>query len=590
MKSSKKHWLKSVLRADSPSWTVAVVFVVCCTVGGCQEGESTRISKIGAQPGAGPAVAQQEAPEAGSGAGSGAERPSMPERPNLLLVTLDTLRADRLGCYGYDQASTPVVDALAARGVLFEQAFTPAPMTLPAHTTMMTGLLPPQHGARVNGEHRLGNGLPTLAEQLSAVGYRTGAFIAAFVLDEKFGLARGFDYYGDDLSAAYEQEVAESLSSYRPGATVVDDALQWLESGDLAAPLFAWVHLYDAHFPWHAHDVADGQDAAKGTYDGEVSYADQQVGRLLSALSQRGSLDNTVVMIVADHGEGLGDHHEIEHGYLLNEEVLHVPWIIAGPGVVMGQRCPSLVSLEDLLPTALALLDVPADSGDGSSVSMPGRSLLPALQGESVHSGISYAETDLPWTAYHWAPQRSLTTNEWKYVDTPQAELYDRTVDRSELVNLVDVRPQITQKMQARLAALEDQLGETLSEAALLTADEAESLAALGYVGSAGGTDSPADRTDLADVKERLAAKDLSATLRQREAAGDLSVDERLAMFTELVELSPETPSFRSQLGSAWVDVGRTEDGLMQMAAAVELAPGSAALHYDFGDALQLYG
>ncbi|GEM_PF-136734 len=507
--------------------------------------------------------------------------------PNLLLVTLDTMRADRLGCYGYEAARTPVIDALAARGVLFEQAFTPAPMTLPAHTTMMTGMAPPQHGARVNGEHKLADGLPTLASVLSERGYGTGAFVAAFVLDGKFGLDQGFDHYGDDLSLAYEQEVPESLSAYRPGATVVDEALEWLGTSADSKPFFAWVHLYDAHYPWHAHeDDEDGADGEPGSYDGEVAYLDRQVGRLLSALEERGDLEDTVVMVVADHGEGLGDHHEIEHGYLLNEEVLHVPWIMAGPGITRGHRAPALVSLEDLAPTALALLHQPALT----EPTLLGRSLSPALQGEPMRPGLSYAETDLPWTAYHWAPQRSLTTADWKYVSTPQAELYDRNADRGELVNLIEVRPQMREKMQTRLAGLQDQMGERLSEAALLTAEEAESLAALGYVGGSGGADSPADREDLSDVKQRLAAKDLSATLRQREAAGDLSAQERLELMAELVALSPETPSFHAQLGSAWIELGNIEEGVGQLAMAVELAPGSASLHYELGDVLQSQG
>lgn len=563
--------------------------LACLSVLGCGDGG----------PGSGPAVGEPSAddsvqvvdePANESVVTVASTAPSSPgagTSPNLLLVTLDTVRADRLGCYGYGAARTPVIDALAARGVVFEQAFTPAPMTLPAHSTMMTGMSPPQHGARVNGEHKLAAGLPTLATRLSANAYRTGAFVAAFVLDGKFGLDQGFDHYGDDLSLAYEQEVPESLSAYRPGATVVDEALQWLGTSADGAPFFAWVHLYDAHYPWHAHeDSGDELSGEPGTYDGEVAYVDGQVGRLLAALEQRGDLKDTVVMVVADHGEGLGDHHEIEHGYLLNEEVLHVPWIMAGPGITSGHRVNALVSLEDLLPSALALLHLPALT----EPTLLGRSLLPALQGESMRPGLSYAETDLPWTAYHWAPQRSLTTADWKYVSTPQAELYDRNTDRGELVNLIEVRPQMGEKMQARLTGLQEQMGERLSEAALLTAAEAESLAALGYVGGAGGADSPADREDLSDVKQRLAAKDLSATLRQREAAGDLSAQQRLEIMAELVALSPETPSFHAQLGSAWVELGNIEEGVGQLAMAVELAPGSASLHYELGDVLQSQG
>jgi len=303
--------------------------------------------------------------------GCGGGEPASSPRPNLLLVTIDTLRADHLGCYGYEEARTAALDALAQRGVLFEQAYTPAPMTLPAHATMMTGLAPPQHGARVNGEHRLAEGIPTLAEELVAAGYRTGAFVAAFVLAERFGLARGFDEYDDDTSGAYEQEVPEALSLYRPGDLVVDSALEWLAGGGdaPAEPFFAWVHLYDAHFPWHAHEAnTDEASDATGTYDGEITFADEQVARLSAFLAACGLEENTVVVVLADHGEGLGDHHETEHGYLLNEEVLHIPWIMAGPGVTPGRRVPALVSLEDLLPTACP---GPASGGRRSAASPP---------------------------------------------------------------------------------------------------------------------------------------------------------------------------------------------------------------------------
>lgn len=243
--------------------------------------------------------------------------------PNLLLVTIDTVRADRLGAYGYESARTPVLDSLAERGVLFEQAYSPAPMTLPVHSTLMTGVLPPEHGARVNGMHKLSAEVPTLAQQLQEEGYRTGAFVAAFVLDSRFGLDRGFDVYDDDLTQAYEGEGRRTLSTYRPGNVVIDATLNWLEEGENEEPFFAWVHLYDAHFPWHPHgESAEGVSAETGTYDGEVAYVDEQVGRLVEYLRSTGLEDETVVVALADHGEGLGDHHEIEHAYLLNAGLL----------------------------------------------------------------------------------------------------------------------------------------------------------------------------------------------------------------------------------------------------------------------------
>lgn len=499
---------------------------------------------------------------------------------------MDTLRADRVGCYGYEEARTPALDALARRGVMFEQAYTPAPMTLPAHATMMTGLAPPQHGARVNGEHRLAEGIPTLAEELVAAGYRTGAFVAAFVLAERFGLARGFDEYDDDTSGAYEQEVPEALSLYRPGDLVVDSALEWLAGGGDAPtePFFAWVHLYDAHFPWHAHGPDSDASDASGTYDGEIAFADEQVARLLEHLTQRGLRENTLVVVLADHGEGLGDHRETEHGYLLNEEVLHVPWIMAGPGVTPDLSVGALVSLEDLLPTVLELLDV------GTSIDFAGRSLAPALRGEAIESGVSYAETDLPWTGFRWAPQRSLTTERWKYIRTPQPELYDRTRDLAELTNLVQVERDVHAELEAQLSALEDELGEVQSENATLSSAELARLAELGYAAGDSDTEVPDSHQGLADVKQRLDAKDLGARLRRGLATESLGPEETLEIASELVRMSPETPAFHRQLGSALVRMGQTEQGIAELTVALDMEPGSPGAHYELGDVLQQAG
>ncbi|NOT32006.1 MAG: sulfatase-like hydrolase/transferase [Planctomycetes bacterium] len=507
-------------------------------------------------------------------------------RPNLLLITLDTTRADRLGCYGYAAAKTPVLDALAARGVVFEQAYTPAPMTLPAHATLMTGLLPPQHGARVNGMHRLAADVPTLAERLSKEGYRTGAFVAAFVLDEKFGLARGFERYDDDLSQAYKQEVPDGLSTHRPGNLVVDAALAWLgerDGKDGTRPFFTWVHLYDAHFPWYPHgpDVKDS-NAETGSYDGEVSFADAQVGRLLDFLREHGLEQQTIVVALADHGEGLGDHHETEHAYLLNEEVLHVPWIVAGPGVKAGHRVPALVSLEDFQPTALELLGLASTRGQG-------RSLVHALRGEPITSGESYAETDLPWTAYRWAPQRSLTTERWKYIRTPQVELYDRTSDRGEYANLAVAKKDVLAELDGRLRSLEAKLGERESDVAEVSSEEQDQLAALGYAAGA-EADIPEDKTGLADVKQRLAVKDLSTRLRTGVAKGTIEAREQLEIAQRLVSESPETPSFHNDLGEAFVKLGDFEHALPVLAHVVELVPTDAGAHYALGDALQQMG
>ena len=512
---------------------------------------------------------------------TGCDSGSAAKGTNLLLITLDTTRADRLGAYGYQGGSTPILDSLALSGVTFEEAYTPAPMTLPAHATMLTGLLPPEHGARVNGVHKLSEEVPTLGELLGEEGYRSGAFVAAFVLDARFGLARGFDHYDDDLSAAYSQDTPGGLSTYRPGEQVVDSALTWLKHGE--EPFFAWVHLYDAHYPWHPHgDGVEDASEASGTYDGEVTYMDAQVGRLLQHLEDEGLSENTLVVAVADHGEGLRDHHEIEHAYLLNEEVLHIPWFMRGPGIQAGHRVQALVSLEDLQPTVLELLGV---DGFGAN----GRSLVAALSGESIPSGESYAETQLPWTSYRWAPQYSLTTEEWKYVRTPQTELYSRERDRGELANLAGTKLDVVAKLDARLREIESAFIVHESEEAKLSDEENEQLAALGY--TSGSMDElPEEVGELADVKQRLAAKDLAADLRQGIAKGLLSPAERVEFSQRLIALSPETPSFLNGLGEAYIEMGDLESALGVFEKVLDMVPTDAGVHYAFGDALQQSG
>ena len=321
--------------------------------------------------------------------------------PNVLLVTLDTTRADHLGCYGREAALTPALDELAARGTLFEQAFPSSPMTLPAHATMFTGLDPPEHGVRVNGKHKLGASLDTLAELLANLGYRTGAFVAAFVLNRKFGLDQGFQTYDDDLTKAHEQEVPEPLSVYRPGDVVVDGALAWLtqvtqerstadnaDRGAQPQPFFAWVHLYDPHYPYHPHaELADTAFADDASYDAEVAFMDRQVARLLDFLEKRRLTEQTMVLAAGDHGEGLEDHGEIEHGYLLNEEVLRVPLIVSLPGTLRaGERIGSMVTLVDLFPTVMDLLGI-ATPARGR-----GRSFAPALRDKAELAAHHYRE------------------------------------------------------------------------------------------------------------------------------------------------------------------------------------------------------
>ena len=295
---------------------------------------------------------------------------------NVVLITLDTTRADRLGCYGYARALTPALDELAAKGVLFEQAFCSAPLTLPSHATMLTGLHPPEHGLRVNAKKSLDSTTVTVAEVLRKAGYRTGAFIASFVLDSEFGLDGGFDVYDDGEADNDSVQSAEAkVMQYRSGDRVTDAALKWLAGVD--EPFFCWVHLFDPHQPYRRHEALAGTAfAGKPSYDSEIAFADMQVRRLMDFLSGRHLSDRTLVVVVGDHGEGFGQHGEIDHGWMLYDTTMRVPLIFSLPGRVgQGQRSDALVSLVDLMPTILEFAGI-----ERASTGM-GRSLGAALSG-----------------------------------------------------------------------------------------------------------------------------------------------------------------------------------------------------------------
>ncbi|MCH7873488.1 MAG: sulfatase, partial [Planctomycetes bacterium] len=291
---------------------------------------------------------------------------------NVLLVTLDTTRADRLGCYGYDAAGTPTLDALAKQGIRFDDAVTVAPVTLPSHASILTGLAPHHHGVRNNGGFHLEPTHVTLAEVLSDRGYQTAAFIAAFVLDARYGLDQGFDVYNDDVALDSSNTIeAFARPIYERSATrVTSDAVSWLGARDRTRPFFCWVHYFDPHKPYHAPPPFDARFRNR-PYDGEIAYMDAQIGRLVQALKREGAWDNTLIVVVADHGEGLGDHGEATHAKLIYDSVMRVPLIMACPGLFEQSYIVDdvVVSVTDIFPTVLDLLgmEIPVDV-DGLSL------------------------------------------------------------------------------------------------------------------------------------------------------------------------------------------------------------------------------
>lgn len=418
---------------------------------------------------------------------------SAPAGPlDVLLITLDTTRADHLGSYGYAAASTPNLDTLARQGVRFTRARSPVPLTLPAHASVMTGRYPFSHGVRNNGHYTLPEDVPTLAAQLSAAGYSTAAFVSSYVLDAQFGLARGFSHYDDGLDPAPSTS-AETLELERRGDRTVQAALAWLQaqraSAQAARPVFLWVHLYDAHEPYAAPPEF-AQRFPGRPYDAEIAFLDANVGTLLDAVRQpyrigepafvephpRPRTLQPLVVVAGDHGESLGDHGESTHGVFVYESAIRVPLIVAWPGRLAPRVLGAPVRLVDVAPTIAALAGVPALSG------ADGRDLTPLLRGgdDALSPASAYAETYFPEFFMGWAPLRALDDGRWKYIDSPEPELYDLSADPGETNNRIASEP-------ATARTLRRQLEETVratnrSAATTLSAEAQRKLAALGYV------------------------------------------------------------------------------------------------------------
>ncbi len=421
-----------------------------------------------------------------------------PDEPNVVIVTIDTLRADRVGCYGYQAADTPNIDAIARAGIRFSQAYTPVPITLPAHASLFTGSFPTATGMHDFSNNELPNDAITLAKILRDNGYTTAAFIGAAVLDSRFGLNQGFDTYFDhfDFSRLLETNLDQME---RRGDLVMDESLSWLKRSP-RRPFFLWVHLYDPHHPYTPPEPYASRYRSR-PYDGEIAFDDAQLGRLVAFLKDQRLFDQTLFVIAGDHGEGLGEHGEKTHGFFIYNTTLHVPLIFKIPEV-SPRVVEEEVSLVDVMPTVLQALKmrIPA--------SVQGRSLLGQAMGRpgSAPSNI-YAETYLPLLHFRWSQLRSLQSRGVKYIDAPQPEIYDLRSDPKELKNLYASRQSVGHEMRDRLYGLIRRLtpsgggaaGKELTDPALL-----ERLKSLGYVAVSAGTFADTGGEPLPDPKDRI--------------------------------------------------------------------------------------
>lgn len=489
----------------------------------------------------------------------------------VVLISIDTLRADRLPAYGYAQGSTPAMDALAREGIVFEEVYSPCPLTLPSHASLLTGLLPPHHGVRDNIGFTLRPGQETLASRLKAAGYRTGGAVSAYVLRAPTGIAQGFDFFDDaiDIEAGLE-----SLGSVqRDGARTVETLTRWIDAqGD--APVLAFLHLYEPHSPYQP---PERYSHLPTPYDGEVAYADELVGRFLERVKAHGIYDRALIVVTSDHGEGLKQHGEQEHGLFLYKETVHVPLIVRLPGASRaGLRVRGTVAEVDVAATLLDLAGHPAAGLDGVS-------LCAAIDAGRAAPRPVYSETFFPRYHFGWSELYAATEGRQRYIRAPRRELYDLGTDPGETRNLAG-------QNTATAAAMDDWLVRRtgIGEAARpeeMSAEVREKLQALGYVGSSPAV---APGTELPDPKDKVGAYEALRLATAQRRAGTLPA--AAATLERLVKDDPEMIEAWELLGVTLIQMGRGREGIAPLKRALALDPGRASVHLELAKTYALEG
>ncbi|HSD29437.1 MAG TPA: sulfatase-like hydrolase/transferase, partial [Vicinamibacteria bacterium] len=415
---------------------------------------------------------------------------------HVVIVTIDTLRADRLGCYGARDVKTQHLDRVAAQGALALEASAHVPLTRPSHVSIFTGLLPTEHGIRDNVSPALVPRVPLLAELLRGRGFATGAFVSSVVLDSQSGLDRGFDVYQDRFEGGSGD--AQFLNTVqKKGEDTIAEAVAWLR-GQTRRRVFLWLHLYEPHDPYEPPEPYASRYAGR-PYDGEVAWTDELFGRFEDALASLGLRDDTALVVTADHGEGLGEHDESLHGFFAYQTTLRVPLLVRAPGVPPGRRLERTARLVDIFPTVLEL----AGLAPPREMALSGQSLAPALRGApEAAEPVTYAETLVPLLHFGWSDLRVIRDGRWKYVEAPRPELYDLQSDPGERQDLAKEKPSQAQAMRAALAKVLEKERKIRPEGGVTPSEEMmERLGALGYVGAGGAAQTA---TPGADPKDKI--------------------------------------------------------------------------------------
>lgn len=474
----------------------------------------------------------------------------------MILISVDTLRADRLPAYGYRRIETPNLDALRRDSVLFENAYAQVPLTLPSHTSLFTGRLPPQNGVRDNIGYRLGPAPETLAGFLKKNGYATGGAVSSIVLAEATGVSRGFDFYSDDVEPT---AISQSLGRVqRSGIETVQRLEEWL-AGVEGKPFFAFLHLFEPHSPYEPPEPYKSRYSS--AYDGEIARADEIVGEFLRHLKEKNLYEKSALFFLSDHGEGLRDHGEEEHGVLLYREAIRVPLFLKFPGSRRGgETVTAPVALTDVFPTIVGLLHLTAPPG------LSGISLAEGLGGQALPSRQIYSETLYPRLHLGWSDLASLVDERHHYIQAPRAELYDIVADPGEKKDLAEALPPAFRSLHVAL----DRMERPLQPPGSSDPEQVKRLAALGYISA---TTSDWAAKDLPDPKDRVEAVD-----QLKEGFGELQANrfaEAAKTFKSLVERNPRMTDVWLMLAQAYLKLGRDQEAFKALQEAAHLLPGN---------------
>jgi arylsulfatase A-like enzyme len=487
------------------------------------------------------------------------------DRPNILLVSFDTTRADVLDCYGAEHGASPVIDQLAAEGVLFEHAFSSVPLTLPAHTTMLTGLDPPSHQVRDNSIYNVPEEAEALAEILRQVGYRTFAEVSSIVLLPRYGLDQGFDHYGTGSLG-----LTPPHTTTRDAEDITAASLELLRGSE---PFFGFVHYYDPHHPLNPPSPF-AERYAKDPYLGEVARTDHSLGELLQALREQGREDRTLIVFTSDHGEGRGDHGQVSHGILLHDATQKVPLILRHPALTAGRVRGHVAALCDLFPTVLDFLGLDARQD------LDGRSLLPLTRGESSIAGAAYMETLAPQLGYDWAALYGLRTLEWKLVEGGQARLFHIAEDPGELRDVAANHPDVLADLSLRLSAQREKASLLARETRVVTGEELRLLGGLGY--AALGTEIVEDDRKRPDPYDHIGK--LEEIMKGKLYLEDpKTVPQALEIFQRLSTEIPGTFEVWQSLGTALGKLQRDAEALQAFLQASRIHPEVVGIHVDVG-------